>query len=290
MTDKQNEISTIRASFDELGKIKKEFTEEQVAYVMSTIAPTLNKNETWLFLMKASALRLNPLMGEIFAYSQVVRGERQLVIIAGRDGKRSTASKVGGLEWIKTEAIYVKKVKTTTNKTSEDGTVLTSKQETTIQVQPWDGKLWGAKCEVKRSSIAEPFTITVPLSEYVRNNNQWQNKPETMIKKVAESQALSAAYPELLTGVYDESERWDNETAPASTAPQIENGGEKATAQMLKTIEVLGGDAKKEYTKQEAINEIARLQAEAIKNKGKKPAAKPETVEAQVVEPVKETA
>lgn len=290
MTDKNKEVSSIKASFDELARVREEFTEDQKNYIMETIAPGLNKNETLLFLMKASALRLNPLMGEIFAYVSEVRGQRQLVIIAGRDGKRSTASKVGGLEWIKTEAIYVKKVKTTTNKTSEDGTVLTSEQETTIQVQPWDGTLWGATCSVKRSSIAEPFTVTVPLKEYNRNNSQWINKPETMIKKVAESQALSAAYPELLTGVYDESERWDNETAPASTAPQIENGGEKANPQMLKTIEVLGGDAKKEYTKQEAINEITRLQAEAIKNKGKKPAAKPETVEAQVVEPVKETA
>lgn len=278
MSDKQNKpavTSNIRESFNELAKIKDEFTPEQKKYIMSTIAPGLNENETLLFLMKASILKLNPLMGEIFAYVSKAKREdgsveRQLVMITARDGKRSVASRVGDLEYIRTEAVYVKQVQVTKDENSPAQTMK-------IQVEPWDGTLWGARSEVKRSG-QEPFVVTIPLSEYQRSTTIWKYKPETMIKKVAESQALSAAYPEILTGVYDESERWDTqETIPADNTPKIEGGSEPATDQMMKTIEVLGGDTKQKYTKQEAVNEIARLQAEA-KNKKAKP-AKPEVKE-----------
>ena len=239
------EIVPIKEQFNRLGEVQRNFTPEQVKFITDTVAPGLTQNEVWLFLLKASLLRLNPLTNEIFAYvSKDKEGHRQLVVIAGRDGKRASAQRSQKVEYLRTEAIYIKKVND-----EKAG-------EITIKVDPWDGELWGAEATLKRSDIAEPFSVRVPLKEYNRGNRVWNEKPETMIKKVAESQVLSMAFPEM-GGVYDESERWDE--AETLKSPVIEGGEQAASPELIKTIEVLGGDTKKSYTKQEAVDEILRL-------------------------------
>lgn len=254
-------ITPIKEQFNQLGEVKRSFTPEQVKFITDTIAPNLTQNEVWLFLLKASVLKLNPLLGEIFAYvSKDKEGRRQLVVIAARDGKRASAQRTGKIMYLRTEAIYVKVVDYPADK--EKGVVAGKAK---MKCEPWDGVLWGATSTVKRSDNSEPFSVTVPLIEYDRGNYIWKNKPETMIKKVAESQALSMAFPQL-GGVYDESERFD--AVDEVVVPQIEGGGEPATSELLTTIKVLGGDTERTYTKQEAIEEITNLNA-AKRKKGK---------------------
>jgi hypothetical protein len=45
-------------------------------------------------------------------------------------------------------------------------------------------------------------------SEFDKKKNNWASMPETMIKKVAESQALRFAFPDIFAGTYHESEQW----------------------------------------------------------------------------------
>lgn len=270
--------SQLKQQFNELGKIRREFTKDQIAFVMKTIFPTLNENETWLVMLKAGKLGLNPLLGEITAYSSINdRGERQLVIIDTRNGKRASAYRRHLIKKIETKPIYVKKIQML-----DDQKKPIPGQFTTIQVEPWDGELWGATSSVWRVDSDEPFTVTVPLKEYNRGNKIWQAKPETMIKKVAESQALSAAIPDM-SGIYDEAEDWREATPPALKAPEMADGANPATEDQLKTLKTLGFTQadldSMNLTKQEAANLI-------IEKAQAKKAAKAEKAEA--AEEVKE--
>ncbi len=72
-----------------------------------------------------------------------------------------------------------------------------------------------AVAKVYKTGIDKPFTVEVNYSEYVQRTKQgqptkfWNDKPHTMIKKVAESQALRKAFN--ITSVYDEAENRDEE-------------------------------------------------------------------------------
>ncbi|MFZ0700063.1 MAG: RecT family recombinase [Thermoplasmata archaeon] len=64
----------------------------------------------------------------------------------------------------------------------------------------------GARCTVTRDDVPDPFVAEVLLKELDKGNRAWRQMPETMIKKVAESHALRAAFPEELHGVYETAE------------------------------------------------------------------------------------
>ena len=67
-----------------------------------------------------------------------------------------------------------------------------------------------AIAKVFRTDTDKPFEVEVSYKEYVQKTKQgavtkfWNEKPETMLKKVAESQALKKAFN--VSGLYDESE------------------------------------------------------------------------------------
>lgn len=258
----------IKESFRQLSEVKKQFTEEQMDFVMKTVAPSLDKQEVWLFLLKCQLTGMNPLNGEIYAYTATKDGRRQLVVIAARDGKRNRAERTGQLEYIKTTPIYVKKQTILTDGKNEKGEDIKVPEEITIAVKPWDGTLWGAECRVKRLDRTEETVVQVPLAEYKNSKVIWNEKPETMIKKVAQSQALSEAFP-ILGGIYDEAEAFGQETQIEN--PIVENGEEPASPEMMATLKALGAE-EKPYTKQEATNEIIRLNN--AKRKVKKEPAK----------------
>jgi len=67
-----------------------------------------------------------------------------------------------------------------------------------------------AECTVWRKDSSKPFTVQVSYNEYVQKTSDgqptkfWAEKPETMLKKVAESQALRKAFN--VCGVYSPEE------------------------------------------------------------------------------------
>lgn len=70
-----------------------------------------------------------------------------------------------------------------------------------------------ATCKVFRTDVKEPFVVQVSYNEYVQTTRDgtptkfWNEKPETMLKKVAESQALRKAFD--ITGLNSIEERSD---------------------------------------------------------------------------------
>jgi phage recombination protein Bet len=205
----------LREELNSISVIKKEYTEEQWKFVKSIVNKDLTDTELLVFVSFASKLQLNPLLREIIAvvYNKNDPAKRQVNYIVPRDGKRIVANRSGGLESVTKEAIYVKEGQ---------------------KVEPWaGGTLWGAEATARRNGV--DFRVVVPLSEYDTHDNVWKYKPETMIKKVAESQALTAAFPELLGGVYDDSEQTSIDAAEPKELT-VPNAEDPATEKQLEAL------------------------------------------------------
>lgn len=97
-------------------------------------------------------------------------------------------------------------------------------------------KLVGGWAKVYVKGYQVPIEVSVAIREYIGRksdgtvNQQWSNKPATMIRKVALMQALREAFPEDLGGMYDVSEVGVDFDESASQmpveAPQIVSEGE----------------------------------------------------------------
>ena len=78
-------------------------------------------------------------------------------------------------------------------------------------------KLVGGWAEVFRKDRSHSTRIEVGFDEYAGRkkdgslNSQWSKKPATMIRKVAQVQALREAFPSNLTGLYTAEEQGQEE-------------------------------------------------------------------------------
>lgn len=211
----------ITSQMQELVELKNSFKAEQIQFIKGLINPNLTDNELYMFLVYANKSGLNPFNKEIIAVAYNGQAGRTVNTIITRDGKRAVAYRKGGIESINTTPIYIKE------------NVQSKKIE---RCEAWEGgKLWGASCIVVRNG--KQYTATVPLNEYNTGKSIWAGKPETMIKKVAESQALSMAVPELL-GIYDEAEMPSADALPTQ-APVSADDDKPATDAQKKTIQAL---------------------------------------------------
>lgn len=242
-TPKAGAQSFVKLQTEQFSVIKKDFTPEQLKFVKGLVNPDLSESELYLFIAFANKVRLNPFTKEIIAvvYNKDNPTYRRVNFIVTRDGKRNKAAETGELNGLTSEAIYIKEQESPVLESviKDNGEVSfkdTGKKIKKIEkVQPWEGgTLWGATATVRRGEGER--TVTIPLSEYDTKKNVWADKPSTMIKKVAESQALSLAFPDILSGLNDESEM-------GSVIPEIvdENADEPATQEQLELIESMGG-------------------------------------------------
>ncbi len=273
MTDKnQNSAKksamVVKDEFEYLSKINNRYSKDQREFIKDVLAPTLDMKQVRLFLYRSEKMGLNPLEGEAHAYRTYtkIQGQKvpKMVMIVSRDAKRRKAFESGKLQSIKTKPIYVAKRKLYAYEIElEDEQkkpkVKQLKDEAPaelVEVEPWEGgKLWGARCVIKRADFDEPFEVTVPLKEYQRDTTIWKYKPETMIKKVAESQCLSYAFPELV-GVYDSAEMPESEVEEAT---EPESGSKPATDNQKETIKKMGGKVDEDLTYQEAKQTMMKL-------------------------------
>ena len=222
---KSDLVTGITTQMKEMVAIRDSFQADQLKFVKGLINPDLTDTELYMFLAYAGKAGLNPFNKEIIAvvYSKDNPSKRTVNTITTRDGKRATAYRQGGIDSITTEPIYIKEFGETKEMT---------------KVEAWQGgTLWGATCTVVRDG--KTFTATVPFKEYTTGYNLWLSKPETMIKKVAESQALSMAVPELL-GIYDEAEMPSVDGAvPTANIPVTANDDADATDAQKATIRAI---------------------------------------------------
>jgi len=120
---------------------------------------------------------LDPVQHEIWA---IKYKNRPAMIMTGRDGFLAIAHKSGQFDGMETKAL-----------TKDGREVLTC----------FDPKeLGGAVCRVWRKDMSHPIVVAVALHEYNTGQSNWAKMPETMIKKVAESQCLRRAFN--ISGLY----------------------------------------------------------------------------------------
>lgn len=176
--------------------VKQDFDKEQMAVIESQFFPSgASKAEQQYCFSVARELCLNPITKEIFFVNRRQKiGERwvnKVEPMVGRDGFLSIAHRTNQFAGIETTA--------------------TIREVPQLENGQWHTKSQlVAECSVWRKDTSKPFTVQVAYNEYCQRTNEgaptkfWAEKPETMLKKVAESQALRKAFN--IHGVYSPEE------------------------------------------------------------------------------------
>jgi phage recombination protein Bet len=214
---------------DEKQVVVKSVWDENLKAIQQTFGKDLTPTEFTMFVEMGKSLNLNPFVREIWA---VKYDNRAPSIFIGRDGYRKNAQSQSDYNGHSKEAIYENDVFEI-----ENGRV---KHKINFNNR---GRLIGAYCEVYRKGIDHPFRESVKFSEYNTGFSNWKRMPETMIKKVAEAQALRMAYQSVFAGTYDESERWEEPPGgnTASKARTNQNGNKPPiNIEKAEDAEVLG--------------------------------------------------
>jgi len=206
-------------------------SEAERSTIKASVAKDLSDSQFKVFIYTCQALGLNPLLNEIAA---VVYGG-QMSIQVMRDGFLTIAHRSGkfaGLE----SGIY------------ETG----------------DKNPYGKEIKTKTSwakAYNKEFLVPVyqeaEFEEYNAKRNLWITKPNTMIKKVAESMALRKAFN--INGVYAP-EEMEREVQIVSTPKPLEvaGGDRPATEEQIATLKSLGFEGEVS-SKQEAAEKIREL-------------------------------
>lgn len=162
--------------------------------IKTLFAPKLTQDEFSFFVSLGSALGANPFTREIWA---VKYDEKQPAsIFCGRDFYRRKAQELQEYDGHTVDAVYENDSFLVKNGIPEHNYQLKNR-----------GSLIGAYCIVYKKH-SRPFYCFVELKEYAKGFGVWKTSPATMIKKVAEAQALRASFQSTFQGTYDESEQW----------------------------------------------------------------------------------
>jgi len=168
------------------------------------------------------ATGLNPFMGEIYALKYGEKG--RVSIFVARDGYRRSAQAHPAYQGHTVDAVHA----------NDEFRAKPSEGEVSHDYAKGDrGPVIGAYCIVHRKGCKPMYTF-VEIAEYYSGQREsypdgpvkmkkgyqgkpdypakpttWDEKPATMIKKVAEAHGLRGAFQELFGGTYEESEKWD---------------------------------------------------------------------------------
>jgi len=165
---------------------------QEIRKMVSPTAP-LTDLEFGFLVELGKATQLNPFMREIWAVKYKSGLPAQIFI--GRDGYRKAAQRQHDYEYHQVNAVY-----------SNDKFQIVDDVIHHTYGFSKRGDLLGAYCIVKRKSSEKPTYVMATMEEYDANQSLWKTKPETMIKKVAEAQALRQAFQEVLAGTYSDAE------------------------------------------------------------------------------------
>lgn len=161
--------------------------------VKQLFAPNLTDLEFAGFVGMGKALSLNPFLREIWAIKYDKSKPAQIFI--GRDGYRKVAQRQAEYDYHYSEAIYSKDIFKVMNGVIHHEYTFIDR-----------GVLLGAYCIVKRKSSSRPTHVVVNLADYDKKHSNWNTMKDTMIRKVAEAQALRAAFQDTFGGTYTEDE------------------------------------------------------------------------------------
>jgi len=148
--------------------------EDRMELVKRKFGKDLNQTEWELFLYVARLYDLNPLLREIWAIK--FRGQ-PAQIFTGRDGLLKIAHQSGMFDGMKTVLLI-----------EQNGQALET------DIAPKEAEILGSKCYVWRKDMSHPVEASVKFSEYDKGRSTWKEKPDTMIRKVAEAHCLRRAF------------------------------------------------------------------------------------------------
>lgn len=204
----KNEIMEKKAEEPAIDKYLRE-NYELLKDLLNKSGCDLTDNELQTFCIMARKYDLDPFLGEIYAIKYKRKnGTEKMNIFASRDGYMTIAHR---------HPMY-------------DG----MNCDTEIR----DGKLYGW-CEVYRKDMSHPFRVAVPYSEYAMNGNLWSKdqKPETMIKKVAMAQCHKFAFR--INGLYSEDEQWEQDNNNGHSMRNITPRNEQPQQDITPQISIL---------------------------------------------------
>ena len=201
-------------------------------YLVSGDANTVTDQELMMFMMMCKGNHLNPWNREAYC---IKYGTQPATMVIGKDAFMKRAS--GSPEYDgMTSGIVV-----LNNETGE------IEYRTGTSVIEESEKIIGGWAEVFRKDRTHSTRIEVSFTEYAGRkkdgslNNQWVTKPATMIRKVAQVQALREAFPESLSNLYTSEEQGIDEPtgsvieqpAEATAEPTLATKAEPAEAESL---------------------------------------------------------
>lgn len=197
-------------------------------YLVSGDANTVTDQELMMFMMMCKGNHLNPWNKEAYC---IKYGTQPATMVIGKDAFMKRAS--GSTEYDgMTSGIVV-----INNETGEieyrTGTIIIEESE----------KIIGGWAEVFRKDRTHSTRIEVSFNEYAGRkkdgtlNNQWATKPATMIRKVAQVQALREAFPESLSNLYTSEEQGIDEPTGTVIEQPVEIAAEQTPAPKAESAE-----------------------------------------------------
>ena len=180
-----------------------------------------------IYCMKvAETFNLNPILKQIFFVERSANIDGRWITkiepLAGRDSFLTLAHRSGKFAGIDSDCAI--------------------KQTAVLQDGEWVTKNeLVATAKVYRTDNDRPFCAEVEYSEYVQRTKDgsitkfWRDKPKTMLKKVAESQALRKAFD--ISGLYSVDEVGDDEPKKIKVAPKIETQATQNLNELLSSSE-----------------------------------------------------
>lgn len=198
--------------------------EKAISDIKEVFGKDLTMSEFKIFNQIGVATGLNPYLREIWAVKYDKNRAAQIFI--GRDGYRKVAQLQADYDGHMTEAVYENDRFSVKNGNVEHEWNLKDR-----------GKLLGGYTIVNKKGIKHPIFHYVEFKEYNQGNKIWVEKPVTMIKKVAEAQALRMAWQGLFAGTYDESEKWRELDEPKHIQHTQNNTNNNSEAAVIMEIE-----------------------------------------------------
>lgn len=180
-----------------------------------------------IYCMKvAETFNLNPILKQIFFVERSANIDGKWITkiepLAGRDSFLTLAHRSGKFAGIDSDCAI--------------------KQTAVLQDGEWVTKNeLVATARVYRTDNDRPFCAEVEYGEYVQRTKDgsitkfWRDKPKTMLKKVAESQALRKAFD--ISGLYSVDEVGDDEPKKTKIAPKIETKATQNLNELLSSSE-----------------------------------------------------
>lgn len=185
-------------------------------YLVSGDVSNVTDQEVVMFMMMCKANHLNPWNREAYC---IKYGTQPATMVVGKEAYMKRANAHPQYDGMDDGIVVI---------VPETGEMIYRKGTITIEGE----QLIGGWAEVYRKDRSRSTRVEVPFSEYAGRkkdgslNGQWSSKPATMIRKVAQVQALREAFPDTLGGLYTADEQGVDEPTdmifeqPAEVAAQ----------------------------------------------------------------------